>query len=240
MHLAPHHGDAAADIDAAGQYGRHADGNFRQRKDQVLGQMRAGGVAAAAAEFNPDGVRCRGDGADPGAYLSYVHTGIAVQRQDTGHPVQGALLDDGERTAGHDFLRGLENHPHPSAQLAGGVKLCQHAGNTEHDSGVDIVPAGMGDAGVHGGEGQPCFFQDRQGVNVCSQCQPEGTVANVHDGAGTFQPLGRKAGVFEGLHNAVGGPEFFQGQLGMRVEVPPEIDQLAQERSHASPYRRDR
>ena len=198
--------------------------------------MRAGGVAAAAGQLDLDGVRGGGDGTYPGADLSHLDPGVAVQRQDPGILLEDALLDAALGAAGHGFLGRLEDDPHGTAQRRLLVHPLQDQGRAEHGRGVDIVAAGVGDAVVLRGERQPGFLDDGQGVDVAAQGGGDRAVPDINRQARPFEAPGFEAGFLESLDELVRGAEFLEGELRVCVQVPPEGDQLRQERLEPRPH----
>lgn len=126
-------------------------------------------MAATSRQFDFDGVRRRGDGADTRADLADVDTRIAVQRKNTRNALEHALLDAGQRTAGHGFFCRLEDDAHRSAQGGFLVHGVQHQRNAKHARGVDVMPARVGDAMVLRRERKPGLLDDGEGVDVSAQ-----------------------------------------------------------------------
>ena len=140
------------------------------------------------------------------------------------------------RTARHGLLGRLEDDADGAAQRGFLVHAVQHQGDAQHGGGVDVVAAGMGDAVVLRRERQARFLDDGQGIDVAAQGGGDGAFADVHGQAGAVQPPGLQAGGFEPFHELVSGAEFLEGQLGVRVQVPAEVDQFRQERLQPRPH----
>ena len=81
---APHHADAGAGVEAAGEHGRQLGDELAEREGEVLGQVRARGVPALAAEPDVERVGGAGERALAQADRADVDAGVAVQAEDRG------------------------------------------------------------------------------------------------------------------------------------------------------------
>ena len=106
-------------IDEASKRRGQVGGEFAEGVDEILGQVRARGVPAVAGQTDDDGVAGCGDGADARSDFADVDVRVAVDGVDLGHVVEDALGDHAQRTTGGDFLAGLEDQTHASAESAG-------------------------------------------------------------------------------------------------------------------------
>ena len=181
--LAPDHGDAAADIHPAGQDGRDVDGDLRQREHQVLGQVRAGGVAAAAGKFDLDGVRSRRDGTDPGADLADSIRGSQCSARIRGTPsstpcsMHACAPPGMVSSAGWKMIRTVP----PS-----GDSSCMRCRTRAMPSMVVVWtswPQAWVTPWFFDANGRPGFLDDRQGVNVPAQGRGDGALADVNASA---------------------------------------------------------
>ncbi len=98
----------------------------------------------------------------------------------------------------------------------------------EDDRGVQVVPARVGDALGGGRPRQGGPVRDREGVQVGAKgdavCGVRG--ADVHDHPAPLQPGRVQAGGGEPVGDDAAGPGLEAGQLGVRVEVPTQTDEL--------------
>src|SRR6478752_7444258 len=76
----------------------------------------------------------------------------------------------------------------------------------------------------------PWFLDDGGGVDVAAQRCGDGAFADIHGQAGAFEPAGAQPGGLQPLRKLVGSAELLEGQLRVRMQVPPEFDQFRQER----------
>ena len=106
-------------IDEAAERRGQIRGELAERIDEVLGQMGTGGVPAVTGEADDDRVAGSGDGADARTDLADVDVRVTVDGIDLGHIVEDTLGDHAQRTTRGDFLTGLEDQSHPSAEAAG-------------------------------------------------------------------------------------------------------------------------
>ena len=111
--------------------------------------MRCGATGVPALATEPHGQRVGGAGERPLAQpeAAHVEAGVAVQAEDVVHAVEGAGLDQVQRSPGHDLLGGLEEQPHAPGQQAAGVHLGQGECRPDQPGGVHVVATGVGDAG---------------------------------------------------------------------------------------------
>ena len=98
--LPPGNQHARTHVGTAGQHGGNLHGNLAHGVDEVFGQVRAGSMAAVAAQMNLDGVRCAGNRTDAGTNLTQVHLRIAMQGKSTRNVLEQTLRNHLHRTAG--------------------------------------------------------------------------------------------------------------------------------------------
>ena len=229
---APDQAEAGPRVDPPGQRRGHLGEDLAERVDQVRGQMRPGGVPAGPGHPHLDPVAGRGDRAGAHAELAGVQAGVAVQREDPPHRRHPARREHVERAAGL-LLGGLEDQPDPSGQHARGGLLGQEQAGPEQHRGVHVVAAGVADVRHGGAVGDVLVVRHRQGVHVGAERhhRPFGIRnllrADVHQHAGALgqdnwpQP---RRGQPQG--DPAGGAVLVEGQLGMRVQIAAELDQL--------------
>jgi hypothetical protein len=153
-----------------------------------------------------------------------------VQREGADGAVQHALLHDAQPTAGDLLLGGLED----AADGAGQPGLPgEGQGDAEQHRGVHVVPAGVAEAGAGGGVLDVLEVGQRQRVDVGAQhhdraavpaVRPRRDVADQPGAAG--QPARVQPGGAQPLLEEGGGLVLGEAELGMRVQVPADRDQL--------------
>ena len=188
--------------------------------------MGAGGVPARPGQVHRDQVGGGGDGPDPDPEPAHLQLGVTVEGVDDADPFQHPVADDVDRPAGQALLGRLEDQPDPAGQPVG--VLGQGQAGPEEDGGVHVVTAGVADPGDGGAVGHVLLVLQGQRVQV----GPEGhrrsvAVADVADqpGAGR-QEAGPEADGLEAAGDQGGGLPFGLPELGVGVEVAPEVDQL--------------
>ena len=143
LDAAPGDREPGAGVDPApdqrGHVGDHAGG----RRDQVGGEVRAGGVAAGPVQGDLQPVAGGGDRALAQTDPARVDPGVAVHGDDPADAVQRAVLDGVGGAAGQHLLGGLEDQPHRARQQALAVQLGQDQPGAEDDGGVHVVAAGV-------------------------------------------------------------------------------------------------
>src|SRR5690625_41384 len=117
--LAPDERDRMTGVDESAQGRGQIGGELAQGVDEILGQMRSGGVSAVAGQADDHGVSGGGDGADTRAHLADVDVRVAVDSVDLGDVVKHALGDHAQRSSGGDLLTGLEDQAHTAAESSG-------------------------------------------------------------------------------------------------------------------------
>ena len=70
-----------------------------------------------------------------------------MQGEDPPRPIQGASGQGGHGAAGEYLLGRLEHQPNPAREFAGGRQAGQAESGAQHHRSVDVVAAGVGDAG---------------------------------------------------------------------------------------------
>ena len=109
---APHQGRPGPRVEAAGERGRHVGDDLREGVGEVLGELRARGVPAAAVQRDGDVVAGRGQRALAQPDLADVEAGVAVHGEHGVHAVERPRGDGVVRPAGDDLLGGLEDAAH--------------------------------------------------------------------------------------------------------------------------------
>ena len=141
------------------------------------------------------------------------------------HTLHGAIGQHPGRPLGR-FLRRLEQQPHPRAQLCGqGREQPRH---TEPHGGVQVVPTGMHQPLLAGGEGQAGPFLHGQGIHVDphgNQRRPHRSQLAHHTGAADpFAHLPTEQAQFTGHQGR--RLVFGAAQLGVGMDMPAQTDQL--------------
>ena len=131
---------------------------------------------------------------------------------------------------GVDLLGGLEDQPDPARQQAERVEVGEREAGPEHGGRVHVVPARVRDA-VHRRAPRPAaLVGQRQRVEVGAQRDdgaPEAAVpptSQTTPGAG--EQLGLQPRPLQPLGDPLGGAELVPPELGVRVEVAAERDEL--------------
>ena len=202
--------------------------------------MRPGGVAAGAGEPDEQPVGGGGQRADAQADLADLQPRVAVQAVNTPYAVQPARGDHPERTAGHDLLGRLEDHPHPPVQLPVARHAGQHQRRTEQCRRVYVVTARMS----HPVERRPPrsihAVRHRQRVDVGPQRDAGVTGPDVADqpGPGRQHPR-RQSGLDEPLLEQFGRPHLVPPELRVRVQIAPYVDHVLADRLDPRQHVRD-
>ncbi len=123
-------------------------------------------MAAGTAEGDPDRVGRRGDGAGAQPDRPDVQGRVTVHGHDGGHRLEYAGVDHVQRTARHGLLGRLEHEPDGSRQRMGPGEFGERQPHPEHDGRVDVVAAGMADAGNGRAVGDVLHVQHGQRVDV--------------------------------------------------------------------------
>ena len=147
----------------AGQLGDH----LAEREGEVLGQVRARGVAALADQADGQRVGRPRERtlaqADAGPRRG---SGSQCRPKTWDYALEGYRWRSGcERAAGHHLLRRLEQQPHPARQQASGGELGRASPAPRRPEG-DVVAAGVRDAGHGAPPGIGDLVVDRQRVEV--------------------------------------------------------------------------
>lgn len=149
-----------------------------------------------------------------------------MQSQDPRNLVEDSLLDDRDRSPGKLLLGGLEDHADPARELSCLLDAAQRERGSQHHGGVDVMPAGVGDALDSRGVVELGFLQHRQRVDVSAQGQADGAFTDVHVGSGAFHLHRVQPGGAQGFKDAFGGLEFSERKLRVAVQFAAELDQL--------------
>ena len=166
---APHHAHPRARVEAARQDAGQLGGDLASAK--VRSPVRCGrrGVAAGALRrtSSVSAAPVIGPSRRPTWPTSTLGSQCSAKiRLDA---VERAELHQVQRAAGHDLLGGLEEQPDPAGQQPAGVRLGQGQGGAEQGRGVDVVAAGVGDAGHGAGPRVDRGVLHRQRVEVGPQ-----------------------------------------------------------------------
>ncbi|GAA1516801.1 hypothetical protein GCM10009690_19860 [Brevibacterium permense] len=91
---------------------------------------------------------------------------------------------------------------------------------------MDVVAAGMGDAGNSGTEILIDEVINRQGIDIGSQSHGYRPLADLADDPGALEALGPETCGLEAGDDLVGGLELLEGQFRMGMDVAAEIDEF--------------
>ena len=229
---APDQAEAGPGVDPPGQGRGHLGDDLAEGVDQVRGQVRPGGVTAGPGHAHLDPVAGGGDRAGAHAELARVQPGIAVQGEDPADRGDAARREHVQSAAGR-LLGGLEDQPHPPGQQAGGGQVGQVQAGAHQQGGVHVVTAGVADVRHGGAIGDVLLVRHGQRVQVGAQGH-HGPVAlglrlgaDVHEQARALgQDHRPQAHRGQPQRDPAGGAVLGVGQLGMRVQVAAELDQL--------------
>ena len=183
-------------------------------------------MPARPGQVHLDQVGGGGDGPDPDAEPAHLQLGVAVQGVDRADPFQHPVGDHVDRAAGQALLGRLEDQPDPAPQPVG--VLGQGEADPEQDGGVHVVAAGVADPGDGRAVGHVLLVVQGQRVQV----GPEGhrrpvAVADVADQPRPGRQQARpEADGLQAAGDQGGGLPFGLPELGVGVEVAPEVDQL--------------
>ncbi len=182
-----------------------------------------------ALEGDLDTVRGGGDGPDEETDLADVAAGVAVQGEHLVDPDQPAAVDDLVGPAGDDLLRRLEDQPH--AEAGGRERLLlrrEGQSRAEDDRRMQVVAAGVRHALGRGGPGQAGPVRHRKGVEVRAERNPVCGFwgAEVDDDTAAVEQRRNEPGRCQPVRDGVAGPGLEAGELGVRVEVPTDVDEL--------------
>ena len=222
--LAPARGSRRRDS-APGQLGDQ----LAERVGEVLGQVRAGGVPAAAGEPDRERVGGAGERADPQADLADVDGGVAVQAVDVPDAVEGAGGDHLERTAGHHLLGGLEQQPDPAGERGLPRGRGQREPGADQGGGVHVVAAGVRDARrrcwptARRAGRRRAGRRGRRAARRAGRCRAPSSAISPRLRAAAGR-RGRRLSSRSATSG--GGPRLLPGELGVGVQVAAERDQL--------------
>jgi len=148
-------------VDASGDDGLEGRDQRRRADDGVGRFVRARAVSAFAEELDLERIGGRSEWSRVGDHLSDGEPAIHVSAEDGFHVVERAGVEDGLRAL-TDFFGRLQHDEH----VTGGRLTRQQQRGADGPGAVDVVPAGVHDAGRRRGERQPGGFLDRQRVDV--------------------------------------------------------------------------
>lgn len=202
------------------------------RGDGVAGPLRCGAVAAAPRDGDLKAVHGGEDRAGPDAELPLRQTGPDVQRQHARHrnAAEQALLQHlhGARCG---LLGGLEQEQDVPGQLL--LPRCKQAGCAEQGGHMDIMSAGVHDAGNAGGKFRSGALRDRQGVQIGAQADGGAGqgAAQERGSAGRQTERDRlEAESFQLPADEPGGPVLLPRKLRVFVELRAELMQVRLQR----------
>ncbi len=145
------------------------------------------------------------------------------------HAVEGTGRDGVVRTAGHDLLGRLEDATHRDATLdQGRLAGLEREQGADQRGDVHVVAAGVADTGGAGGEVEAGALAHGQGVHVGAQGDAVLGVGrtDVGEQAGPGQQAHPDARGIEAAGHGLGRAHLLAGQLGMGMEIPPDVDEL--------------
>ena len=146
-------------------------------------------------------VAAPGDRPNANPYRANILSRVAVQSKDAPHSSQTTLLNNVECPARHRFLCGLEHQPDPSGESFIPRQLSQHQTNTNQNTGVYVVTAGVRDSLNCGAiRDIDLLIVDGQRIDVGTQRHHPVAVSNVADHASaTAECAWAQAGIGESL-----------------------------------------
>src|SRR5699024_3341755 len=118
--LSPDERDRMSGVDEPSQGRGQVGGELAQRVDEVLGQVRSGGVPAVTGQADDDGVSGGGDGADARAHLADVDVRVAVDGESSGTCFVESLQRDAgtdQRGQVHIVAAGVGDSGHGGAEV---------------------------------------------------------------------------------------------------------------------------
>jgi hypothetical protein len=206
--------------------------DLAQRVHQVGGQVRPRGVPARPGHPHLDLVAGGRDRAGADAELAGVQPGVAVQGEHPADLGEGAGLDHVER-AGRGLLRGLEDEPDPPGELALGGLGGQEQPRADQHGDVHVVAACVAGVRHRRDVGDVLLVGHRERIEVRAQSHHRSFGIRVLVRA----DIDVKPGALGEDHRAqarrrqaqrdpAGGPVLVVGELGVHVQVAPELDEL--------------
>ena len=141
--------------------------------------------------------------------------------------LERAACDQLQGAAGHDLLGRLEQQPHAAAQLTGLLELGERDARAHQGGGVHVVAAGVRDARDRARPRLAAAVVDRQRVEVGAKRDDRALLrTEVRDQPAAREQLHPHSRLVEPLGYEGGGALLLPGELGVRVEVAAEVDQL--------------
>ena len=135
-------------------------------------------------------------------------------------------VSDHRLHAADPFLGGLEHQLHRAGKLW--RNLLEHRGNAKQRGGVDVVAAGVHQAGLRAGERQPGLLLDRQRVHVGADGQYRtGSAAfdQADDPGASNACLVADAETGQFARDDAGSAHLLAAQFGMGMDVAADFDQ---------------
>ena len=161
--------------------------------------------------------------------LADVQAGVAVHREHGVDAVEGTGDDGVVGPAGHDLLGRLEDAAHRDAALdEGRLALLEGEQRADERGDVHVVPARVADAGGRRrAKSRP--VRSRTGsASMSARRRPGATASGAPMSASSRcrEQADADARRRRGGGPRSGRPRLLAGQLGMGMEVPPDVDQL--------------
>ena len=226
---APHHADAGARVEAAGQDRRQLGDQLAEREGEVLGQVRTGGVPALAAELDADRVGGAGERALAQPDLADVEARVAVQAEDAGDAVEGAAARSARARRRASPPRPAGRAAGPDRQLAGGVRRGQGQAGADQGGGVHVVAAGVGDAAHRLAHGSSVRSSTGSASRSARSATSGPLCPDLGDQSAARHPPHPETCLLEPGGDPLGRAHLAPRQLGVGVQVAPEVDQLVVE-----------
>ncbi len=157
-----------------------------------------------------------------------------MQTDDGVNATEPIVGEDVERSAGYSFLRRLEDESDWAVEFV--AMLSEVERRAEHDGGVHVMAACVGDARHVASVGHVLLVSHRQRIEVGADGEPAvecavGAVGqsrgdDVADQAGAHgEPAGVEAGEFESFVHQVGGRLFLTAQFWVSVQISSQRDE---------------
>ncbi len=189
--------------------------------------MRAGGVAAGAAQPDGEPVARRRDAAGAQAELADLQARVAVEREHPVEPADATGRHDLQRAL-DDLLGRLEDQPDPARQQPGRRLAGQEDAGARQDRGVHVVAAGVAATWLERPVGHVLLVGHGEGVHVGAQAD-RGAAAGTdvaEDAGAAGQDLGFQTGPLQQVDDLAGGAVLVECELGVHVDVAAQRDEL--------------
>ena len=217
-------------VESGGDACRQLVHDPRGKRHEVDGEFGTCGVSTRPDEPDHCHVGSRRDRARLEADRADVEFRLAVHPDDCADAVEPTVADHVERTAGHPLLGRLEHEADRSGQVVAVMGEVQR--RAQHDRGVHVVPAGVGDARMPAGVRDVLVVGHRQCVEVGAQreqlLEPAGGVRRseiAHEPGTDCQTTRFEPGQAESFLDQLGGCMLGAAELRMGVEVASQSDE---------------